>query len=521
METLPPRSVPASSPSWIFWFKTILSCVLGICAGYFVITTVHWPLVGDASLVHYACFLIDHGQAPYRDFIDFNMPGAYFVNWMVIHTLGPGALALRLFDFGLFVILLAAMILIARPYDWFAGVYAAAILFITHGRDGVAQTGQRDLTIAVLLVTACAFLFEALRKNLWWPAALFGLCAGLATTIKPTVILFGPVLLFLAALTLYRRRKPFAALLATGLAGMLIPALATLAFLLRVHALGGFIYCLHTITMLNVKLGRLPAKQLWLHMVPATLQPIAIFWFFLAIANKRWRSWEDIALLAGIALGMVSFYVQAKGYPYHHYTEDAFLLLAAGLAFTAALRQRGTAKWLGITGLAFGVLWLVPEGTLKVRHYDWRNQEFITMLQGDLRHLGGPALSGKVQCMDLFRGCLTTLYDERLLQSTGTLFDCHMLVPDKEGIALELRKRFWSDILKNQPKVFVITNQFCLNPQYTFDKFVRWPEFQRYLDTNYALYAERTPLHTIKWWNQTMPPNSYRIYVLKSPVNKD
>jgi hypothetical protein len=50
-----------------------------ICVPLFFLWNWHWPLVGDASLIHYICFLMDHGMAPYRDLGDRNMLRVYMI----------------------------------------------------------------------------------------------------------------------------------------------------------------------------------------------------------------------------------------------------------------------------------------------------------------------------------------------------------------------------------------------------------------------------------------------------------
>lgn len=90
-----------------------------------------------------------------------------------------------------------AAVAIAWPYDWFAGIYAGALFLLIHGRDGVAQAGERDLTMSVLLLGAVAFLLHARRKNYWVTTAFFGVLCGCASIIKPTVIPLGFVLLLM------------------------------------------------------------------------------------------------------------------------------------------------------------------------------------------------------------------------------------------------------------------------------------------------------------------------------------
>src|SRR5260370_35153810 len=109
-----------------------------------------------------------------------------------------------------------AMIVICRPYDWFAGFFAAALYALIHGRDGPIQLGQRDLTMTAFLLIGVAFLFKGLRTSPserakpakpskpWMPPLFGGFC-GPAPTIKPSVLLLTPVLLVPPPAVLKRR----------------------------------------------------------------------------------------------------------------------------------------------------------------------------------------------------------------------------------------------------------------------------------------------------------------------------
>ena len=85
--------------------------LLSLCVGFFVWRTWHWSLVNDAPQISYLCFLMEHGMAPYRDIIEMNMPGTYLVHLSVMHMLGGGAMAWRIFD----LMLLAGSLLLREP----------------------------------------------------------------------------------------------------------------------------------------------------------------------------------------------------------------------------------------------------------------------------------------------------------------------------------------------------------------------------------------------------------------------
>jgi len=223
-------------------WKIGLLLVLSLAVLFFVKGTWHWPLVGDAPLLHYVVFLAQHGRIPYRDILDPNMPGAYFVEWIVIHFFGPGALAWRLFDFGLLAAAAACMFAICRPHGWFAGAFAAGIFALIHGRDGLADLGQRDLVMSVLLLAACACLFSNLRlsrsrRREFALALASGFFFAFAASIKPTALLFAVPFLILSTIALRRRDRPVARHVAAALTGFAIPGIAILVYLVRAQAL--------------------------------------------------------------------------------------------------------------------------------------------------------------------------------------------------------------------------------------------------------------------------------------------
>ena len=519
------------------FLKVTLSLVLIACAAQFVVRTWPWPLVGDATLMRYVVFLMRHGMAPYRDIIDMNMPGSYLAELLAMHLFGAGAMGLRLYDFALLAVAIAAMLVIAWPVDWFAGLYAGVLLLLIHGRDGVAQGGQRDLIVAVLMLAGYALQFHALRSasepgrargprclgKQWLGTMLCGVCLGAAATIKPTFAPLGPMLLGMTVFTLRRRGRSWREHLYSGILGLLLPVMVVLVFLWREHAVAAFVGILRGLVPYHATIDRQPMSYFLTHSIASLLLPLAVMWLVLLIARKvsareeARHDWEEYALLIGFVFGVLSLAVQGKGYPYHRYPSEAFLLLMAALESMRALRS-SSQPWrmaVAVACLGFGALWLAPASLAKAAHYDWRNQEFSMMLQADLNSLDGAALSGRVQCSDTTAGCMTTLYRMQLVQSTGTLYDCYLFATPQTHVTSELRETFKRQLAQRQPDVFVVTNQECLHVASDYRKLSQWPEFQEYLEANYRLYAERLPTRRVTWWSQTIPPFGYRIYIRK------
>src|SRR5690242_2024451 len=174
--------------------KAVLAIALALCLAAFVAGTWRWPFVYDAALIRYANFLMQHHLAPYRDIQDYNLPGSYFFDWLVTHTLGLSALAWRIYDLLLTAVAGIAIYRIARPYSRFAGFFAAALFALFHARDGIGQSGQRDLLITALVLIGVALTLRR-NKRSSLNAALFGLSIGIAATVKPTAIIALPLLL--------------------------------------------------------------------------------------------------------------------------------------------------------------------------------------------------------------------------------------------------------------------------------------------------------------------------------------
>ncbi len=508
--------------------RTVLSVAALMFLVLFVIGTWHWPLVGDAPLMHYVVFLIQHGRLPYRDILDPNMPGTYLLEALVMRFMGPGAQAWRLFDLLLLAAAGLALLAICRPRRWFAAVFAATLFALIHGRDGVVQLGQRDLVMSVLLLFAYAGLLQStklskLGRTFPWSALLFGLFIGLATTIKPIAIVFLPPLLLLAAREARKNgigssRYAFASVL-----GLLLPWLAILAYLVRFGLVRDFLQTLFKLVPALTAIGHRSLAHLLLHSISATLLPLVLLWLPMAYARRSVLTFERAALLVGVACGLLCFYAQGKGYPYHRYPSEAFLLLLIGTDIQAILlkRQQGNDAnymgWFALSALYTGMLVVGGGSLIHALRQDWRNQDFNTLLAADLNHLGGSRLSGHVQCLDMADGCIPELYNLQLVQATGSLYDCYMLSPQVSlASRLYYRERFWKAIQDDPPAVFIMTNFDCGPPGYS--RLSRWPELSGYLAKHYTLYAERSPAREVRWGSSPSKPLGYRVYVHHAPV---
>ena len=521
----------------------------------------HWPLVGDAVSVHYLILLLTHGMAPYRQIVDAQMPGTYLVDWAVLHLFGKSAMGLRLFDYFLSLAAIVSMLLIAwNPMAvWiqrittdsrFAAFLAGGLFVLVHGRDGVEQSGQRDLIMAVLLLAEYAAVFHAWRRQSVALLGIAGLCAATAISIKPTIFPAALVILIISFIRLQQRRELLFASAMAIFVGLLIPAAGVLAFLLRENALHAFLNALVGMWPYYAKLQPLPVSYLVYHsispLLPLVYVGVGLFLLRMghkgkssvavggsvAVSSSRINGWERLALYSGLLCSLFSFVAQRKGFIYHRYPFLAFLLLILLLEFREAWvfspvdsshdrKQIKAIQFTGVLGCSIAALALAPICTYKVSRFDWRNDDYYQHLGPELNALGGPALSGHVQCLDAFSGCISTLYRDNLVQSTGFLVDFYLFPPTAadrtpNSVVVEMRQHFWSDIQANPPKVFIVSKQvFPGGPSHpdTYDKLTWWPQFNDYLKAHYDLEEEWTPSREVFWSSHPQKAVGYRIYV--------
>jgi len=487
--------------------RILLTLYFLVCVGFFLVRTAHWQQVNDPAQIHYLCFLMDHGMAPYRDLLEINMPGIYLVNWSVMHTLGAGSAAWRAFDFGLMGAAAWAMIAIAWPYDWLAGVFGATLFILYHGRDGAGQEGQRDFIIAVLLLCAYAFLFQCFRSHRKWPMFAFGVCAGMAATIKPTPLPFALLLLLFAAFRWKRAGEPVLKPSLYALLGFIFPLAIVAAFLVSKHALGAFWYLVRVQLPFYQTLGRASLRTLLALMMTASVETVALIALAIAVMKRDWWNWEGKLLLAGILFGIASYFGQGKAFPYHRYPMLAFLFLWAGLQIVTALRAQGRVRVLAIGGVAFAVI-LAPIYVSRAVRKVW-DPTFSDSLNTDLNRLGGRQLSGHVQCIDTPADCDTTLYRMRLVQSTGLFYDYLIFGSARQRVIRDSRERFWQEFQSNPPQV-VIVGSGLFRYGRGYSKLASWPLFQQELTSHYFLYDDRS------FPTAEAGQRAYRIYVEKS-----
>lgn len=516
---MPP--VPALSrtdlPRLNLLLRATLLALLSAGLLLFIVRSLHWPIMWDTAVMHYVRFLMSHGQQPYTQITDMNMPGTYLFEGLGIRLFGPGDLAWRIYDFSLLAILIAAMVSIARPYDWFAGALAGGLFALIHGSDGPMNAVERDEVMTVLLVLAYAFLFRALRHRQPAFLALFGLTAGLAASVKPTVVPLAVALFVLSILVARRHTLPLGPVVGWSLLGFAAATAIVLGFLLQHHALAGFLFILRDVLPHYAGVDPAPLGRIVYRILPPAIVLLLPSSLYLALQQSTWIRWERWAILLGAAFGAFSFLLQRKGYFYHRYTVLAFTLLWLSVELSGALRRSQLSARVATATLLAITLFVVPLFSYRILRTPTVDTyaTLATYLESDLTHLGGNQLQHQVECLDLVFGCLSALYHLGVVENTSSTGDLLYFLPSDAPVVLHYRNLFWQSLQTRPPKFIVLSNEWYSQND-TFNKINAWPEFAQYLERNYTIAIQRTfgpdgpPL-------PSSPPDprqpSYRIYV--------
>ncbi|HUZ96056.1 MAG TPA: hypothetical protein VMU57_14210 [Edaphobacter sp.] len=285
------------------------------------------------------------------------------------------------------------------------------------------------------------------------------------------------------------------------LGGLLIAPLAALVWLWRMHAVAAFWRTLTVYLPFHAHLGHLAFWPLLTRCITASHGTLLVLALLLAFTDPAFRKAGRelrrlrIFLGAGMVYGLISYFVQAKGYPDHRYPFAAFLFLFAAVEFTHALRLPGYRRTAGVVGLLFGTV-LSGLSLERALREHWPGEQVASLTQ-DLSALGGHALSGKVQCLDTVDGCIEALDGMGLVQSTGFVYDEFLfaapstMTAQQAAVQIGLRREFLRELEANPPQVMVVMPRLFPSGPYHYAKLGLWPGLETLLDRCYRLDAER------------------------------
>jgi hypothetical protein len=212
----------------------------------------------------------------------------------------------------------------------------------------------------------------------------------------------------------------------------------------------------------------------------------------------------------GVLFGLLSHLDQGKGFPYQRYPFLVVALVFIFLVFSKASILNGLPYAVSLAGLLYASFWLAPRFAASVRSFD-AVAPFQEALGRELLAVGA---NSSVQCLDTYGGCVNTLYDLRIPQATGYLYDCYLFGGESPTRDL-YRRDFLRAFLGARPRFVVLTNERCFDPKRSFERVREWPEFNVLLAHDYVLASSWQSQRTFRSWNRPQIPNEYEVYALR------
>lgn len=424
-----------------------------------------WPIAHDeAPLLYQAFLMITEGRLPYRDLLDFQMPGAYaaFYALGVISRFDP--LALRLLDLVLLALLSYLTFRWLRPFGPAPALVAPILFALKYLEGGPSMALQREFLL--LLPVAGALLLYSRTPATPRRLAGIGVCFGLAALIKPhAAIALAPI----ALVDLWHSRGMGTGQLLRSqlslLAGFLIPIAIAAVWMQATGTLAPFIdiatgyWPLYAEVngQLVVQTGaarwsavfaefwRLGGHALWL--VPAALGAIAA-------GRTIGSSQHRLPLLYGMALASAIYpALSGQFFQYHYIPFLYFIIALASLCLipSADLGLRAATRLALLAVLAASVR-LAPLVQSQLRGKPLaggRATQIASYLQTHL------ASGETVQPLDWTGGALQAMLESRASLATSFVFDFYLYHHVSSPYIQGLRARL-IDELEAAPPAYIV-----------------------------------------------------------------
>lgn len=288
-----------------------------------------------------------------------------------------------------------------------------------------------------------------------------------------------------------------------AIAGNVVVFVLILGYLAHYHAIGAFLFILRKVLPLYAAVTPHTIGFMLQNLIPTGLLPLLLFAIVAAALRKQRMGWEQWTLLVGAAFGLVSYFIQGKGYLHHRYVFVIFLLLWVGVELADAINRIDVpSRVIGAVGILAIFLYAVPHYVRVIDRNARRMQridnvaitpglQLTTYLDRDLTSLGPERLQGKVVCLDLLNSCLNGLYRLRLVENTSFTGDMLFFSRTDGPLVTHYRNLFMQLQQTDPADVVVLGNEWFLNGKPSFDKLDTWPLYKDYLLTNYDRVIER------------------------------
>lgn len=469
----------------------------------YVLVSMRWGIEHDAPLLYFIGRNIAEGARPVADVFDMNLPLVYWLHALIYRLFGLDELAWRLIDLAVLGVICLLGYRIIRPG---AGPFAAAAalwIIAHHISGGPYLVGERDVAMLALVLAAGLALIRIAERGIDDLTPLgAGVLLGIAVMLKPTAIIYPPLMLAAVIAVEPRLRKwsslvPLFGWVAVG------GALPCGAVLLVLHAQGvlpQFIemwtqFLLPVYGKVTVSWSEMGEPLTRVSLAAGIVAVIAVYGAGLPRLEPR------IAIVVAVTIGgMAGYLAQGKGWVYQAAPFCYALILLTGVL--AAQAWNATSRIRTATGIVIPLLTinLALEQTVdmlmaysKLRHAPRTPSAFVTHMIGDLDRIADRSVP--VQAFDTTHGAIDALVRTGRYQPTRFIYDFQFFIGQRSAYREQLRTEFLVALDAAAPHLLIVTNQQWPEKKPGFDRVDNpelWPDFHRLLNEKYRLVVERS-----------------------------
>lgn len=481
------------------------------------VASLRWRMEHDTPVLFYLARLMDQYHfVPYRDFLDINMPGTYFLYMLTGRAIGyVDDLKYRLFD----LVYLGAILVLTWVWLRKLGrgvAWGAIVLFgLFYLGSGYIVTMQREyfalllILAAVLVATSFPGLDEVVRGS------IIGLLFGLIASIKPHLTISFPIVLLSQYLEFKQRESGHMLTMPRRILAIIapcacfaIPIITTIGYLV---ISGAWPYFLDIATnywplygSITRDLGIIRGPERLSYLVATYLEfDGQIIWGMPAIAgvlaairSVALTSAQKRQLILMVELAAIySIYPILTGQFFrYHWLPFMYFLLALGslCLIEHPYMAKPIARWVPAIILLVSVVF--RSDFLFVQMEDIRRfvmREPMPLFRagrvdGIAHYLQEHLQPGdKVQALDLGNSALHAMLLADAETATPFVYDMMVFHDISTSYVQELRQRFIQDLVDAQPRYIVepVGNPFLQPGPYTTHEF---PELRYWMTANYS-----------------------------------
>ena len=511
----------AAADSWSSALTTVAAFGAATVAAVLVLFSLRWPLYHDLPIFLYEGYLMQElGRVPYRDFFEQNAPGTMLLSGFLHQITAGEALPTRIIDVFVLSGISAFTMLALRAHGLRSGVLASACFAIAYLAAGPNQSLQREYLCVLPLAMSIAIAFaRSAPRSEWLSTAAIGLLAGLATTIKPPLLLcWAPLVLMRmvaryaeSAFTVASLVKQSARVLVPFTAGLALPIVAAIVWMAQIGALASYLDIVSNYYPLYADLSGTGSVREAGALTDALrryvfepLPLVSAFRFAIASFIGVALAWScrtrpvfvQCLILCGVAVcGLLYVAIGGKFWIYHRHPFYYALSLLAGLAVSRQLvRMRTEALWQNSV-LCAALFIALPFAEMHKEYRMWQGGKTHDVKEGRVdmvaEYLATNTLpSQTVMPLDVTSGAVHALYRNRSPLYGRFIYDHHFYHHVDHPYIQGLRRQMIDQLGSQKPDIVVRFDDTWLRGDF--------PELNAILQRDYDMMLQRNDVSILR-----------------------